>query len=275
MSDRVISTRALVEALMREDATVEAAELYAVADLLGMGDQQVRLAIKRLVAEGRFEQAGRGRGAVLRATAQTRAIIEPEREYVRLMYAQDRGEAPWDGRWHLVGFAVPESERGARDGIRDVILALGGAAVQGGLYASPHAWEQALRAAVLDLGCAAHITTLTCDDLDIGGDRGAAAAQRLWPLDDLAVGHRSLLSLAGSVLADVGDSDHMARLAMSVRLAAEFARAHEPDPLLPPELLPAEWIGTRARSQADRAWATLAEAEPDSALRLFRWYTSA
>ncbi|MGW1927511.1 hypothetical protein ACWCQ0_53955, partial [Streptomyces massasporeus] len=64
-----IPTRTLVHALVRTDGTVDAGELYAVAGLLSMTDQQVRLCVKRLVAEGRFTHEGRGRKAVLRAVA--------------------------------------------------------------------------------------------------------------------------------------------------------------------------------------------------------------
>src|SRR5687768_5243184 len=96
-----ISTRVLVESMIREDMTIAAGELYEVAGALGMTDQQVRLCVKRLVAEGRFTQEGRGRRATLHATAETHREIEPDIDFVRFMYAQDRGEAPWDGTWHL------------------------------------------------------------------------------------------------------------------------------------------------------------------------------
>ena len=99
--DADIPTRALVESLVREDATIDAAELFDVAGVLGMSDQQVRLCITRLVSEGKFVQEGRGRKAVLRATASMLALLEPDAEFVKYMYAQDRGERPWDGRWHL------------------------------------------------------------------------------------------------------------------------------------------------------------------------------
>ena len=272
MADGLISTRALIEAMLREDATIDAGELYAVAEALGMGDQQVRLAIKRLVAEGRFTVDGRGRGAVLTATDTTRAGIEPDRAHVRLMYAQDRGEAPWDGVWHLAGFAVPEAQREARGALRDAILALGGAPVQGGLYASAHAWEATLRDIARAAGTEAYLTTLSCTDLDVGGESGAAAAARLWPLDALADGHRRLADLAEDALGRTSDATHAERLALTVGLVAEFTRAHEPDPLLPPELLPPDWIGARARALAASAWSALAEAEAGSPLRLLRWF---
>ena len=272
MADGVISTRALIEAMIREDATIDAGELYAVAEALGMGDQQVRLAIKRLVTEGRFTVAGRGRRAVLTATDATRADIEPDRAHIDLAYAQDRGEAPWDGVWHLAGFAVPEAEREARGVLRETIRALGGGLVQGGLYVCAHAWEDELRSAARAIGASDYLTTLSTTDLAIGGTLGAAAAQRLWALDDLADGHRRLADTAAEALDRAPHAAHPERLALTVGLVAAFDRAHEPDPLLPPELLPQNWVGARARALAQRAWSALAAAEPDSPIRLLRWF---
>ncbi len=74
------------EGMIREDATIDSGALYDVANVLGMSDQQVRLCIKRLIADGQFTQEGRGRKAVLRATNRVRSTITPDREYVRYMY---------------------------------------------------------------------------------------------------------------------------------------------------------------------------------------------
>ncbi|BAW07843.1 repressor [Nocardia seriolae] len=267
-----IPTRTLVESMIREDATIDAGELYDVAAALGMSDQQVRLCIKRLVAEGRFTHEGRGRTAVLRATGDTRGAIEPELEYLRFMYAQDRGRARWDGVWHLAAFAVPESQRHARDSIRDTLVYLGGAAIQGGLYVSANPWEDRIGAAAAELGIESHLTTLTTTDLAVGGlTEGRAIAARLWPLDRLAAGHERLLGVAQRVRAALPAEDPTELLTLAITLAAEFDRAVGPDPLLPPELLPQPWIGARARAAVAECWALLR----DSALppiRLFRWY---
>jgi phenylacetic acid degradation operon negative regulatory protein len=47
----------------------------------------------------------------------------------------------------------------------------------------------------------------------------------------------------------------------------------EPDPLLPPELLPRPWPGTQARELVARCWAALrAREEGDSRPAVFRLY---
>ncbi|MDF5754503.1 PaaX family transcriptional regulator C-terminal domain-containing protein [Spongiactinospora sp. TRM90649] len=272
-----ISTRVLVESLVREDMTVDARELYAVARALGMTDLQVRLCVKRLVAEGQFVQSGRGQRAVLHASADARRTLYPDVEFVRFMYAQDQGEAPWDGTWHLVAFAVPESARAARDALREHIVRMGGAPLQGGLYVSANPWEDLVGAEVSRLGADDYITYLTSTDLRVGGVHDPRKlADRLWPLDDLAHAHRRLARVARSRLDRLSHStslDQPQLLTIAVELASEFTRALEPDPLLPPELLPHPWPGAQARELVARCWQHLLQhAASTSAPRLFRLY---
>ncbi|MGX1884993.1 PaaX family transcriptional regulator C-terminal domain-containing protein [Streptomyces sp. NPDC055287] len=277
-----IPTRLLVHALVREDGTVDAGELYTVAGALGMSDQQVRLCIKRLVAEGRFTHEGRGRKALLHATADVTGVLAPEVEYVRYAYAQDHGQAPWDGVWHVFAFAVPESARAARDTLRDTLLRLGAAAVQGGLYVSANPIEEHVEAQARHLGILDTLTTFTSNDLRVGNRRDAGdLAAGLWPLEDIADRYDTLAALAQARLDQLDAATEMTetgRLTIAVELAAQFTRAMEPDPLLPPQLLPQPWAGADARHLAARCWARLLEHQSATAtdehprLRLFRLY---
>ncbi|MCX5582783.1 PaaX family transcriptional regulator C-terminal domain-containing protein [Streptomyces erythrochromogenes] len=276
-----IGTRTLVFALVREDGTVEAGELYAVAEALGMTDQQVRLCLKRLVAEGRFTQEGRGRKARLVATADATGAVAPDAEYVRHAYRQDRGLAPWDGTWHLFAFAIPETARQSRDALRDTLLHLGAAPLQGGLYVAANAIGGIVEAHARHLGVLPSLTRLTSRDLRVGEEEDPARlAALLWPLDSIAERHEALAALATARTARLSAPDRPTgteRLTCAIELAAAFTTAMEPDPLLPPELLPQPWPGTRARALAARCWEALSGGDDQGAgrLRLFRLYDEA
>ncbi|RKS71172.1 PaaX family transcriptional regulator [Actinomadura pelletieri DSM 43383] len=277
MSERPeIPTRLLVHALLHEDGTVDAGELYAVARLLGMTDQQVRLCVKRLVAEGRFTQVGRGRKAVLRAVADATGAIAPDVGYVRHAYRQDQGLAPWDGTWHLFAFAVPESLRTARDALRESLLHLGAAPVQGGLYVSANLIAELVEAQARHLGVIDTVSFLTSTDLRIGDvDEPRSLAAAIWPLDEIAARHERLAAFAGSSAAQLSRGlSEVERLTLAVELAAEFGRAMTPDPLLPPELLPQPWPGSHARRLFQECWTAL-RADSPSTPRLFRLYDEA
>ncbi|MDL5199266.1 PaaX family transcriptional regulator C-terminal domain-containing protein [Streptomyces sp. ALI-76-A] len=278
MTDPVeIPTRMLVHALIREDGGVAADELYSVATTLGMSDQQVRLCVKRLVAEGRFTHEGRGRKAELRATADTTRALAPNADFLRHAFRQDAGLAPWDGVWHLAAFAVPESARTARDSLRETLVHLGGAPLQGGLYVCANTWEPYVEDAARRLGAHAGLTLLTTTDLRRGDTHEPAElAGLLWPLPEIADRYHRLVRVARprlDRLTGPGELSSSALLTIAVELAAELTRAMEPDPLLPPQLLPRPWPGTEARELVARCWAALRERDGGEARpALFRLY---
>lgn len=238
-----VPTRLLVLALVGADGVVDAGELYDVAAELGMSDQQVRLCVKRLVAEGRFTHEGRGRAAVLRAVPGRADSPWADAAYVRHAFRQDAGLEPWDGRWRLFGFAVPESARATRDAFRETLRRLGAAPVQGGLYASPNPITAIVRDEAARLGVGS-LTALTTGDLSVGGtDDPRALAAALWPLGEIAARYDRIAACRPGT-----------GPAAAVELAAAFSAAMEPDPLLPPELLPRPWPGASARAEFARRW---------------------
>lgn len=272
-----VPTRMLVHALIREDGTVGADELYTVANTLGMSDQQVRLCVKRLVAEGRFTHEGRGRKAQLYATEDTTRALAPNADFLRHAFRQDAGLAPWDGVWHLAAFAVPESARTARDALRETLVHLGGAPLQGGLYACANAWEPYVEEAAQRLGAQSALTLLTTTDLRRGDTQEPVElARRLWSLPEIADRYHRLSRIARPRLARLTGPAGLpasALLTIAVELAAELTRAMEPDPLLPPQLLPQPWPGTQARELIARCWAALHERDGGEARPvLFRLY---
>ncbi|MFJ9978367.1 PaaX family transcriptional regulator C-terminal domain-containing protein [Streptomyces cyaneofuscatus] len=268
----------LVHALIRENGTVDADELYTVANTLGMSDQQVRLCIKRLVSEGRFTHEGRGRKAKLHATTDTKRSLAPNADFLRHAFQQDAGVAPWDGVWHVAAFAVPESARTARDALRETLVHLGGAPLQGGLYVCANAWEPYVEEAAHRLGTHGSLTLLTTTDLRRGDPQEPAElAHRLWPLPEIADRYHRLSRLAQPRLAQLtgpAELSPSALLTIAVELAAELTRAIEPDPLLPPQLLPQPWPGTQARKLIAQCWAALHQRDQGEAQpTLFRLYT--
>ncbi len=250
-----VPTRLLVLGMAHEDGTVHAAEVFPVAAACGQGAEQVRSCFRRLVGEGLFTRHGAGQGARYEATAAGVAAMGSTMERHRLAYAQDAAGRGWDRHWHLAAFAVPEANRAARDGLRDRLLELGGAAVHNGLYLSPHPWEKDVRADAERLGIEAHVTLASTDDLEIGGISDPRDLTRhLWPIDDLATGYQRFVEAFRDVPASL---DGMRRrherlpdaafLPGAFAMAVAFQRCFERDPLLPPELLPRPWPGRAAR----------------------------
>lgn len=259
-----VATRSLVLGSLRPDGTVGAGELYDLAATLGLTTEQVRLAIRRLVDEGALVRTGRGRGARLAATSDG----DPLRlEGALLAYAfeQDAGRAPWDGRWHIVSFSIPEKRRAQRDALRRVLRFYGGAPLAG-MYVSPNPWEPHLLPWLTSLGVRDAVTTATATDLDAGGVREPRElAERLWPLRELDARYAALLPHMRHCRDNVrryrGD-DRVQLLNAAFSAAVPFADVAEDDPQLPPQLLPAAWAGKKARALLAQTLAALEERLP-------------
>jgi phenylacetic acid degradation operon negative regulatory protein len=279
-----IPTRVLVLGMAHEDGTILSEELQPVADACGLTGDQVRSCLRRLVAEGLFVRQGTGRSTTFAATEHGLAALGANIERTRLAYAQDAAGRGWDRQWRLVAFAVPEKERQARDAFRDHLLGLGGAAIQGGLYVSPHPWHKDVVAEAERLGIADALTLATTDDLDVGGEQDPRRlASLLWPVDDLAEAydafnerHQHVPDVLRDMRArrqELPDSAFLpAALAMTVAYDACAGR----DPLLPPELLPRPWPGRLARELlvGSRRLA-LALRRGQGRPALFRWFDDA
>ena len=182
-----IPTRTLVFGLTDRHGAIGLGDLLSVAQACNLSEDQVRSCLRRLVAEGLYERRGEGREATYHTTDAGDLVQRAVLSRHLLAYAQDAAGRGWDRRWHLVGFAVPERRRAARDGLRDHLRTLGGALIHPGLYVSPHPWEDQVAEGAAQLGVAEHLTMASTDDLSAWGitDPRKLAAE-LWPLDELA-----------------------------------------------------------------------------------------
>jgi phenylacetic acid degradation operon negative regulatory protein len=276
-----IPTRVLVFGMAHENGLILADELFPVAEACGQTAEQVRSCLRRIVSEGLFVRMGSGRQAVFEATAEGMAALGSTMERTRLAYVQDAAGRGWDGRWRLAAFAVPEGRRTARDGFRDRLLELGGAAVQGGLYVSPHPWHKDVRAAAERLRLGEHITLATADELEVAGERDPRELARiLWPVEELRQRYQvfvdryrdvpEMLERMRARRQKLGDAEF---LPGALAMAVAFQECFNDDPLLPPELLPRPWPGREARdlvvTSRRRALATRAERGRPALFRFF------
>ncbi len=253
--EEILPTRLMVLGLAHRDGTVHGPELYRVATECGIGIETVRSCMRRLVTEGVFVRVGEGRDATFTATPAGHSILDVTQQRHLLAYAQDAAGRGWDRRWRLVSFAIPESQRTARDAFRDHVLSLGGAALQPGLYVSPHRWEADVTAEAARLGITDHVSTMSTDDLVVQGvsDPRRLAAQ-LWPLDEVAARYARFIEtyrdVPGSLEAMRRRGERLTEhdfLPGALHIAIRFNECFDGDPLLPPELLPKPWPGRAAR----------------------------
>jgi phenylacetic acid degradation operon negative regulatory protein len=243
------------------DGTVLAEELYPVAAACGLSTEQVRSCLRRLIGEGLLTREGRGQQATFRSTDAGLRSMRITMERTKLAYAQDAAGKGWDRQWRLVAFAIPEGQRAGRDGLREFLLELGGAAVQNGLYVSPHDWHRSVAVRAERLGVREYLAMSTTDDLDVGGETDPRKlARRLWNIDELGARYEAFVERYQHVPEELSSlRQRRERLPEATFLPGTFAMAATlnecflTDPLLPPELLPRPWPGRAARDLAARS----------------------
>ena len=267
--------------MARDDGTIRADELYPVAAACGQSAEQVRSFLRRMVAQGSYTRTGAGQSAVYSPTEKGMAQMQSRLHRAGLAYRQDAAGQGWDGHWRIVAFAVPEARRAARDDFRDFLIELGGAAIQGGLYISPHPWDGDVRREAERLGLAECLTLTASDSLEVGGVSDARTlAASLWPLDEVAERYRRFVTTHSHVPDDLEDlRRRKTRLAdteflpLTFGMAVAYNECASIDPYLPPELLPRPWPGRAARNLIVRyrrlALMLRAEAGPPALFRLF------
>ena len=239
----------------RRDGTIKAEDVYRVAEASGQSAEQVRSCLRRLVSEGLYERDGAGRKAVFTPTPAGAATLGARLRRVRLSFSQDAAGRGWDRNWRLVAFAVPETNRASRDALRDRLRDLGGAPIQGGLYVSPHPWEDDVRQMAAQLGVADNLTLASTDELEVGGETDPRKlAAMLWPIEDVAIAYdrfvetfRHLPSELEALRQDRGRVSDTELFPRMLAMGVSHDEITAVDPFLPPELLPRPWPGRAAR----------------------------
>jgi len=248
-----ITPRSLIEALLPFSGEVPLAQIYDAGNLAGLADQPVRLAIRRLIANGEVTQHGRGRAGTLALTTAGHQRLHRDKRSLELAFAQDAGQAPWDGRWRMIAVNVPERERTVRDSVRRELSTLGAVAISTGLYLSPHDLIDSLHAEA-----APYLTSATTDDLSLRGITDPLTiAETLWPQHPTVTAYATIDEVLRTDAADITTPGVVRKL----RLADALERAMRDDPLLPLELRAGEWPPTRIRAAWAHQWNSLQDAK--------------
>lgn len=264
--------RTVVEACFDSSGRAPLHFVYDVARALGLEDQPVRLAIRRIEAAGLARQQGRGRAGVLvrLATAPRRDPVTAGRlRRARALELRDS----WDGLWRLTSFSLPEDRRSDRDALRAALARFGGVTISPALYLSFSDPRPPILAygGLPDPDVVGLMIVAEAARIDIAGlTSPQEILARYW---DLPAAIRSYARADRALTLAEGagaPSTPVERAAAALRLSEPFAQALADDPLIPAELLPADWPPRDVRARFVEAWATFTAAGDD--LDLYRQY---
>jgi len=236
--------------------------LVDVLAMLDVEEKSARQALARTAAEGWLSSDRVGRRVRWHLTAPGRRLLVEGAERI---YAFGSNSVDWDGRWLVLLVSVPESMRELRHTLRTRLSWAGFGTPTPGIWISPHADAESDANQILDdLALPTNAMSFVATYGALGRQEDMVASA--WDL--AAVAQRYAGFIDEFATPDVPDAD--AVLCAQTRLVQAWRRFPFLDPQLPRELLPADWIGTRAailfndrhiqwRDAARRRWAELAD----------------
>jgi len=228
------------------------ADLIALLRHFALNDSQVRTALSRLVGEGWLEAERLGRRSLYRLTETGRHRFE---EATRRIYAGP--PAKWQGGWHLVMLPQKAGEL-AKD-----LGWLGFGTLAPGLLVHPDPDAASLAQVIRDLPPAERPLVIAGETMLPGpSELLAALVARCWDLAALAESYRGFLAAFAALHAALERGfapAPLSALLARLMLIHDYRRIILRDPMLPPQLLPQDWIGRDAYALARYLYRALAK----------------
>jgi phenylacetic acid degradation operon negative regulatory protein len=224
-----------------EGGWMSVAALISLLTDLGVDEPAVRSSISRLKRRGILHASRRDGAAGYALSDEALAIL---REGDRRIFRRERATLG-DG-WLLAVFSVPEAERHKRHVLRSQLARLGFGTAAPGVWIAPAHLHDATVGALRRLGLDSYADLFRADHIAFGDL--AAKVRQWWDLDQLESLYGQFLDANGPLLRRWRSDPAGEREAFAdyVRVLTDWRRLPYLDPGLPAELLPRNWIGSRA-----------------------------
>lgn len=258
-SSRSLLMTLLGEFVLPRDGAVWTSVLIRTLAMFAVEEKSARQALARVAAEGWLVPQRQGRRVRWDLTAAGRRLLTRGADRI---YSFGREQRAWDHTWLVLIVTVPEVKRELRHQLRTRLSWAGFGSPSPGVWVTPDTGREPEARQILDeLGLAPGAMAFLASYGSIGSPESVAA--QAWDLAAVAVRYEAFIAEFSGLAPRDGD----AVLIAQTRLVHEWRRFPFLDPQLPPELLPADWSGTRAaRLFHDRhtAWAPPAQLRWDA-----------
>ena len=143
---------------------------------------------------------------------------------------------PWDGKWRMVIFDIPEKDRRLRWGVRHKLAELGFGQIQKSAYISPYPYLGVLSRYASTLGVRQYLRLLEVSKID----DEKKLVEKTWDLERVNRRYESFLTKA-----QIPQNDTFWPLKAKM-YEEEFKAIYNSDPKLPEEFLPENWAGVKS-----------------------------
>jgi len=228
------------DSILPRGGAIALGSLIELAAPFGLNDRLVRTAASRLVKDGWIEGRRAGKLSEYHLSKNGRARFA---EATKRIYSQ--ADSAWSGRWTLI--VVPPMRAALRSEIRRELVWLGFGEISAGVFAHPEFDSRALRE---QRSLGGFLGKVLAFEASLAEDD---APQRLlelgWDFHDLALRYQRFVARFAGVRAELARHRELEPedcFLVRTLLIHEYRRLHLRDPLLPAQLLRADWPGTQA-----------------------------
>ena len=242
------------DAIAPRGGAITLGSLISLTQSFGLTERLVRTSMARLAGDGWLvaRRDGRRSEYSLTPTGQSRFAEATRRIY---------GAIPdsWGGQWTLL--ILPPANGGRRQDVRDELRWLGFGQVAPGVFAHPNWNLEEARAGLSGLDGTVDSLLLKSSSEGVETDRRLVASG--WDLGDLARRYRRFVDAFTPVADAMPCETTESAFVIRTLLIHEYRKIHLQDPLLPPALLPADWVGTTAYDLSRRLYCSVFAAAED------------
>ena len=212
---------------------------------LGMSDQSVRSTIVRMSRAGWLAVERVNKKSYYSLTPNGKCLLDEGA--ARIFHAHSRRDV-WDGKWRLVAYSIPETQREKREQLRRQLGYLGFGPLTSALWVSPHHLYADVARLTETLGLVGNVEFYTATHE--GFSDSAALVNQCWDLHAINAQYAAFVEKYQPQFiechtnhAEIEPSDCFVRRFM---LMHEYRRFPFVDPELPRQLLPDDWHGAEA-----------------------------
>jgi phenylacetic acid degradation operon negative regulatory protein len=228
------------DSLLPRGGAIALGSLIDLAAPFGLSERLVRTASSRLAQEGWIEGRRAGKLSEYRLSKNGRARFA---EATKRIYSEPN--TPWSGRWTLI--VVPPMRAPQRDEIRQELVWLGFGEISANVFAHPEFDPQVLQE---QRRLGALLGKVVAFEASLAeGDSPQRLVELGWDLNDLGLRYRRFVERFAGVQEELAHRDELGPqdcFLVRTLLIHEYRRLHLRDPLLPAQLLRADWPGAQA-----------------------------
>lgn len=243
------------------DTPVWTSTFVGALESLGIEERAARQAVNRTAADGWLESEPVGRYTRWRLTASGRRMIASAVPRVQRSIVS---VPEWDGSFLLLALTGASPDRVARDRLAVGLDFEGFGALGPALWVAVGDGARDGADTVLD-ACGLTEQALLFSAMTVeGAETPAEVVAMAWDLETAARAHEAFLE----EFETAEPVDDREAFALRTRMAHEWRHLLSVDPSLPAELLPPDWVGTRARAVFQRRYADWARSATSFYTRL-------